>query len=116
MVTSLAVDLDLLHLIATADGSSLPDERMRQVLGRELARFADAMEEHFALEEIVTMSSGDPRRANEHRGLHAALLEVRAAARSEPLDAVRAALGDFLDALGEHERAEDIALVDLVPD
>ena len=57
------------------------------------------------------MSSED-----ERRDLHAALLEVRAAARGEPLDAVQAALGELLDALGEHKRAEDIEFADIVPE
>ncbi|MBK8241084.1 MAG: hypothetical protein IPK74_36680 [Deltaproteobacteria bacterium] len=105
MTPSLALDLDLLHLLATAGTDALPRERMQLLLGRELARFAAAMEGHFAHEEQVA-GVANTALADEHEQLSARLGAVRDAVARASLDEARVALVEFLDAISEHERSE----------
>lgn len=106
-MTSLDLDLDLLHLLATAAADALPSARMRAVLDRELARFQTVLAAHFRTEEEVAARTGDAQGlALSHAQLTEHLSRVRALPNSAPVREVKAALIELLDALGDHERRE----------
>lgn len=88
-----------------------------QAAEQSFARFADALEGHFALEEQVyfpALHGGDAVTSaeladlvREHEALRGALGEIFAALRARDLDACDAALHAWLPRLVLHERREE---------
>lgn len=104
---SLEVDLDLLHLIAVADGDVLPPDRLRGVLRRELGRFIDAMTDHFRHEERVAGHRAHAATlARDHRVFRQQLEELLESTGAAPPAQSQKRLLELLDALAEHERTE----------
>jgi hypothetical protein len=108
----LALDIDRLHLVATAADGALPEARMRAVVSRELLELCSVLAGHFTSEEASLRAiAADNTDAvdelhHEHGRILAQLRHLAEAADTLPIDVLKLRISDVLDAVGEHERSE----------
>ena len=112
----LAIDVDRLHLLATASADALPGPRLRAVLRRELLDLVAVLDQHFACEERridaerpargshAIAASAELREA--HAYLRTRLQELADQANGMRIDVLKSRITDVLDELAEHERTE----------
>lgn len=114
--------IDRLRALCASTSACLPEARWRALLARELRIFREQLETHLAYEEeggyLSDLATGDrdqlaavQRLAAQHEELRAALarLEGPDAARRS-LEEQRSGIARLLDALEQHERAEEALL------
>jgi hypothetical protein len=122
---SLAIDVDLLHVLAMSAHDVLPPARMRALLDRELRDLAAALQVHFGFEELggylieeIATAPGLQRQAaaleGQHRTIVVGVDRLIARVGDDDLEDVKRGIAELLDVLGEHERGENRLLLDAV--
>lgn len=117
----LVLDMDRLHLLVVSPDDALPELRMRALLVREMRDFAAELEYHFGYEEeggylevVTEQRPGLSRRVDHLQEQHAEILQridgVCDQAETLPVRAIKVAISEVLDLLGEHERSEKTLL------
>lgn len=113
----LVIDVDRLHLLATASADALPAPRLRAVLRRELLDMVAVLDQHFASEERRVDAEREERGAHAvaaaaelreaHAYLRTRLQELADQTGSMRIDVLKSRIVDVLDELAEHERTEN---------